>query len=129
MMLDRLALRCAWYGVLKPECLADTPYLTNPHHSPVSALVWRTPLTQIHDIVLGIPPLISRIIGNVHSRLTDNAVELCFLRRSGIACPGQGLPGDRRNLGSMDGRASERPCNLDTGDPCRYDGLFQQYCA
>ena len=42
-----------------------------------------------------------------------NAVELSFLRRSGIACPGQGLPGDRRNLGSMDGRASERPCNLD----------------
>ena len=28
---------------------------------------------------------------------------------------------DRRNLGSMDGGASERPCNLDTGDPCRYD--------
>ena len=47
--------------------------------------------------------------------LTFNAVELSFLRRSGIACPGQGLPGDRRNLGSMDGWASERPCNLDTG--------------
>ena len=58
-----------------------------------------------------------------------NAVELSFLRRSSIACPVRDCRGDRRNLGSMDGRASERPCNLDTGNPCRYDGLFQQHWA
>ena len=28
---------------------------------------------------------------------------------------------ERRNLGSRDGAAWEHPCNLDTGDPCRYD--------
>ncbi len=26
------------------------------------------------------------------------------------------------NPGSMDGEAPRHPCNLDTGDPCRYDG-------
>jgi hypothetical protein len=33
---------------------------------------------------------------------------------------------ERRNLGSMDGRASERPCNLDSGDPCRNDGAWKE---
>gem|GEM_PF-5579019 len=32
---------------------------------------------------------------------------------------------ERRNLGSMDGRDSMPPCNLDTGDPCRYDGIVE----
>jgi hypothetical protein len=36
-------------------------------------------------------------------------------RRSGM---------DRRNPGSMDGANFELPCNLDTGDPCRYDVAF-----
>ena len=30
---------------------------------------------------------------------------------------------DRRNLGSMDGIDCWRPCNLDSGGPCRNDGL------
>ena len=30
---------------------------------------------------------------------------------------------DRRNLGSLDGGAWRHPGNLDTGDPCRYDGF------
>ena len=31
---------------------------------------------------------------------------------------------DRRNLGSMDGMDCWHPCNLDSGDPCRNDGCF-----
>ncbi len=27
-------------------------------------------------------------------------------------------------IGPMDGADSELPCNLDTGDPCRYDGIL-----
>ncbi len=30
---------------------------------------------------------------------------------------------ERRNLGSMDGEVFGRPCNLDSGDPCRNDGI------
>jgi len=37
-----------------------------------------------------------------------------FIRRSGMDC---------RNPDAMDGGASKRPCNLDTGNPCRYDGF------
>jgi len=36
-------------------------------------------------------------------------------RRSGM---------DRRNPGSMDGTNLEHPCNLDTGNPCRYDVIL-----
>ena len=52
-------------------CLADTPSPTNPHHSAVSTLVWRIRLNPNprHCSRLT-PPFISRIIGNVHSRLT-----------------------------------------------------------
>jgi len=37
-------------------------------------------------------------------------------RRSGM---------DRRNLGSMDGMDWWHPCNLDSGDPCRNDGIAE----
>ncbi len=40
---------------------------------------------------------------------------------------------DSRNLGSMDGGVGGHPCNLDSGGPCRNDGLAiagknQQHC-
>ncbi|MEI7869075.1 MAG: hypothetical protein WCI11_14390 [Candidatus Methylumidiphilus sp.] len=36
---------------------------------------------------------------------------------------------DRRNLGSMDGGASGHPRNLDTGNPCRYDGCVNSIAS
>ena len=36
---------------------------------------------------------------------------------------------DCRNPVAMEGRLDSPPCVLDTGNPCRYDGLTQQYCS
>ena len=54
-----------------------------------------------------------------------NTVDTALSRRSGRACPGQGLPGDFRNPEAMEDKPDSLPCVLDTGNPCRYDGLLQ----
>ena len=59
MMLDRLALRCAWYGVLSPaSALPIPPPRQIPTIRQFPPWFGASALTQILAIVLGLPPLL-----------------------------------------------------------------------
>jgi hypothetical protein len=45
------------------------------------------------------------------------------LHHSGRACPGVS-PGDGRNPVTLENGGGPLPCGLDTGNPCRYDGVW-----